>query len=82
LNDLERLTRDLPAMDRLERTLKLCHLFPTVPDTLSGFPFALRDPLVLDKLPHVYFCGNQPQFERKMAKIDNSDGKGANSGNK
>jgi len=82
VNDLGRLTRDNTAMDRMERTLKFGHLFPTVPETLDGFPFGTRDPLIIEQMPHIYFCGNQPEFGIKMVDplVDCDGGNGTNSG--
>lgn len=55
--------------DRLEiavKTLQWGHTFPTAPDTLPCFPFFDRDPFVIERTPHVYFAGNQPEFMTKV----------------
>lgn len=39
---------------------------PSAPDTLWAYPFQDRDPFILEKTPHVYFIGNQPQFEDRL----------------
>lgn len=39
---------------------------PSAPDTLWSYPFQDRDPFILEKTPHVYFIGNQPQFEDRL----------------
>lgn len=30
------------------------------------YPFYEKDPFVLNEAPHVYFIGNQPQFDTKL----------------
>ncbi|ETN38580.1 uncharacterized protein HMPREF1541_06617 [Cyphellophora europaea CBS 101466] len=45
---------------------------PTAPDTLWCYPFQDRDPFVIGQCPHVFFVGNQPQFN--TAVIEGSDG--------
>ncbi|PLW48755.1 hypothetical protein PCASD_03195 [Puccinia coronata f. sp. avenae] len=55
--------------DRLKlatEMLEWSHIAPTAPDTLHCYPFRERDPFVLSRLPHVYFIGNQPQFETRV----------------
>ena len=47
--------------------LRFQHLAPTAPDTLGCYPFTKTDPFVLESCPHVFFAGNQPRFETKMA---------------
>lgn len=49
-------------VDILETHLLWRHISPTAPDTLQCFPFAERDPFVVDELPHVYFSGNSEYF--------------------
>lgn len=39
---------------------------PSAPDTLWSYPFNDRDPFIIEKTPHVYFIGNQPQFEDSL----------------
>lgn len=30
------------------------------------FPFADKDPFIIEKRPHVYFVGNQPEFKTTL----------------
>lgn len=46
----------------IEGTLKWQNIAPTAPDTLWCYPYQDNDPFILDRWPHVYFIGNQPQF--------------------
>ena len=50
----------------LSRVLEWGHLAPTAPDTLSTYPFSDTDPFVLDTAPHVFFAGNQPDFQSRV----------------
>ncbi|KAI9480273.1 MAG: phosphatidylserine decarboxylase-domain-containing protein [Benjaminiella poitrasii] len=65
----------LDSVDRLKMA-EICmywrHMAPTAPDTLWAHPFEDRDPFVLETCPHVYFIGNQPQFEDSL--IQGPDG--------
>nr|XP_009680568.1 PREDICTED: DNA polymerase delta subunit 2 [Struthio camelus australis] len=58
-------------LEILEWTLRVGHISPTAPDTLGCYPFYKSDPFILTDCPHVYFCGNTPQFQSKMFKGDN-----------
>ena len=50
----------------MEAILEWGHLVPTAPDTLSSYPFAMDDPFLLEEAPHVFFAGNQPEFQTRM----------------
>nr|XP_033806089.1 DNA polymerase delta subunit 2 [Geotrypetes seraphini]XP_033806090.1 DNA polymerase delta subunit 2 [Geotrypetes seraphini] len=52
-------------MEILEWTLRIGHISPTAPDTLGCYPFYKSDPFILQDCPHVYFCGNAPNFKSK-----------------
>jgi DNA polymerase delta subunit 2 len=52
-------------VNRLEMahdTLRWRHLAPTAPDTLWCYPYFEKDPFVLQKSPHIYVIGNQPDY--------------------
>ncbi|KAI9252432.1 DNA polymerase alpha/epsilon subunit B-domain-containing protein [Phascolomyces articulosus] len=49
-----------------ERCLFWRHMAPSAPDTLWCYPFQENDPFILENSPHVYFIGNQPQFEQSI----------------
>ncbi|KAL8403993.1 hypothetical protein RB594_009027 [Gaeumannomyces avenae] len=38
---------------------------PTAPDTLWSYPFQDNDPFIMNKCPHLYFVGSQPEFGTK-----------------
>lgn len=42
------------------------HMAPSAPDTLWSYPFPDKDPFIIEKTPHVYFIGNQPEFEDSL----------------
>jgi DNA polymerase delta subunit 2 len=50
----------------LERTLQWRHMVPTAPDTLACYPFSDRDPFIMQQCPHIYFAGNQPEFQTRV----------------
>ncbi|KAJ2795413.1 DNA polymerase delta small subunit Cdc1 [Coemansia guatemalensis] len=50
------------------RTLLWRHIAPSAPDTLWCYPFTEYDPFVVRRAPHVYFVGNQPEFDVAVAK--------------
>ena len=58
-------------MDIMELTLKMRHLAPTCPDTLRSYPFVEYDPFIIEKFPHVYFCGNQDIYKERV--LQNGD---------
>jgi DNA polymerase delta subunit 2 len=64
------LNTDETTLDILERTLRWRHMAPTAPDTLSAFPFKTHDPFVIDTCPHVYFVGDQEEFESRRVHGD------------
>lgn len=59
-------------LDLMEQTLKWRHIAPVAPDQLSTYPFSDRDPFIIDRCPHVYFIGNQSEFQTK--KIRGTEG--------
>ena len=54
-------------LDALESLVRWSHLAPTCPDTLGCFPFTVKDPFVIEKLPHIFFVGNQEKYASKTA---------------
>uniref|UniRef100_A0A1I7XEB6 DNA_pol_E_B domain-containing protein n=1 Tax=Heterorhabditis bacteriophora TaxID=37862 RepID=A0A1I7XEB6_HETBA len=71
ITDLRRLSGVSSGCDFLELLLKWQHLSPTCPDTVDGFPFIGRDPLVIDKcFPHIMIAGNQPRAESRWLETD------------
>ncbi|CAI4034416.1 hypothetical protein SMKI_10G2070 [Saccharomyces mikatae IFO 1815] len=56
-------------MDLMECTMKWQNIAPTAPDTLWCYPYADKDPFVLEKWPHVYIVANQPYFGTRLVEI-------------
>ncbi len=57
---------DGDRLDMLEQTLQWRHMAPTAPDTLTCYPFATKDPMVISECPHIYFAGGQPEFATRL----------------
>jgi DNA polymerase delta subunit 2 len=57
-------------IEMLEATLNWQNIIPTAPDTLWCYPYPDKDPFTLTETPHVYFVGNQPQYEEKLVTFD------------
>ena len=60
----------------LEQTLIASHLAPTAPDTVGCYPYADKDPFIIDQCPHIMFSGNSPTFGSKIFRsaADKGDG--------
>ncbi|KAE8349526.1 DNA polymerase alpha/epsilon subunit B-domain-containing protein [Aspergillus coremiiformis] len=43
---------------------------PTAPDTIWSYPFQTHDPFVMQACPHIFFAGNQPQFQTAVIEGD------------
>ncbi|KHJ81191.1 hypothetical protein OESDEN_19123, partial [Oesophagostomum dentatum] len=58
----------------MKNILRWQHVAPTCPDTVDGFPFDKRDPLIIDgEFPHVMVMGNQPQSESQWYEGENGE---------
>jgi len=65
IDNINRYMKATDSLQIMENTLRYRHLAPTAPDTLGCYP-ADEDPFVLDECPHIYFAGNQPQFQTAL----------------
>ncbi|CAB3406008.1 unnamed protein product [Caenorhabditis bovis] len=63
VTDLVRSSPDWTACDVLKNIVEWQHIAPNCPDTLDGFPFAERDPLIMQTTPHIIIAGNQAKQE-------------------
>eukprot|EP01134_Creolimax_fragrantissima_P004579 CFRG4579T1 len=68
VNDVYKYCDIEDRLEIMENMLNWRHLAPTAPDTLPVYPFHNDDVFVLDKTPHVYLAGNQPDFEERVVK--------------
>ena len=59
------------SIEIMENNIKWQNFVPTAPDTLYCYPYENYDPFIFsDDLPHVYFVGNQQQFDSKLFEHD------------
>jgi len=58
-------------LEIMEMTLQWRHLAPTAPDTMFSYPYPDQDPFIIEKMPHIYFSGNQPVFNTKLKYFNN-----------
>lgn len=63
IDDLYRYVNSTDRIKLSEMCMFWRHMAPSAPDTLWSYPFQHVDPFIIEKTPHVYFIGNQPQFE-------------------
>jgi DNA polymerase delta subunit 2 len=56
----------LTEMEALEKSLEWSHMCPTGPSSVPTVPHTEQDPMVLDQMPQVYFCGNASKFAHKV----------------
>ncbi|KAG0184404.1 hypothetical protein DFQ28_011196 [Apophysomyces sp. BC1034] len=66
LDDIYRYIDNLDRLSTAEQSLFWRHMAPSAPDTLWCYPFLEQDPFLVESSPHLYFIGNQPQFETSM----------------
>ncbi|EPY51479.1 DNA polymerase delta small subunit Cdc1 [Schizosaccharomyces cryophilus OY26] len=66
INDLRKYHPHKSSLRLMENTVLWNHITPTSPDTLWCYPFTDRDTFVMDELPNLYLCGNQPKFGTKI----------------
>jgi DNA polymerase delta subunit 2 len=50
----------------MESCLRWRHMAPTAPDTLWTYPYADRDPFIMNTMPDVYLLGNQAKFDDRL----------------
>eukprot|EP01130_Rhizamoeba_saxonica_P017953 TRINITY_DN8851_c0_g1_i1.p1 TRINITY_DN8851_c0_g1~~TRINITY_DN8851_c0_g1_i1.p1 ORF type:complete len:468 (-),score=87.09 TRINITY_DN8851_c0_g1_i1:38-1417(-) len=65
LNSLLRYVDTSSKLELMENTLKWRHLAPIAPSGTSSVPSDI-DPFILESIPHVYFVGNQAEFDTKV----------------
>ncbi|KAL1494529.1 hypothetical protein ABEB36_010113 [Hypothenemus hampei] len=66
IRDIIRYTEKTDCLTAMENCLVWNHLAPSAPDTLGCFPYYNDDPFIIRDCPHVFFTGNQEQFESKI----------------
>ena len=50
----------------MEKTIEWEHLAPQAPDTLRIYPYSECDPLLLDKIPDIYFISGKNDLNKKI----------------
>ncbi|KAJ2542537.1 DNA polymerase delta small subunit Cdc1 [Coemansia sp. RSA 1822] len=66
IDDLCRYSDETPCQ-LAAQSLQWRHIAPTAPDTLWCYPFTEHDPFIVRTTPHVYFAGNQREFDVGVA---------------
>lgn len=54
------------GIEIMEKTLDWGNISPSAPDLQRCYSFEGIDPLIIKKMPNVYFCGNQNKYETKL----------------
>lgn len=59
----------------MEQMIELNHVCPTAPKAPDSYPFDRKkpDPMIIDKLPHVFFAGNQSSAYSYTKSYENND---------
>ena len=73
INTISQYTNLDNPLDIMEKTLKWGHLAPLAPDTLRMYPYLENDPLILDKIPDVYFTSGKNELSFKNIDMDIED---------
>lgn len=68
IDDLDKYSEAKDKLEYMERTMRWRHIAPTAPNTLGCYPFTDRDPFLIESCPHVYFVGNQDEYETRLMK--------------
>ncbi|KAG1044027.1 hypothetical protein G6F43_011524 [Rhizopus delemar] len=66
IDDIYRYVDSEDRLQMAESCMYWRHMAPSAPDTLWSYPFKDRDPFIIEQCPHVYFVGNQPEFEDNL----------------
>ena len=72
INSIKQITTFNNNLDIMEKILLWSHLSPNAPDTLKIFPYQNYDPLLLDFVPDVFFCGGK-KFEYRKKNFRGKD---------
>ena len=59
----------------MQKTLEWGHLAPLAPDTFRIYPFTDKDPLLLDRIPDMYFISGKNDFNTKVIEMNNGKNK-------
>ncbi|KAI2808349.1 DNA polymerase delta subunit 2 [Blomia tropicalis] len=73
IDSLRSCTSFTESTDIMRQLMEWGHIAPTCPDLLHCYPFADKDPFVVDQYPDVFFAGNQPDFS--LGTFESSEGK-------
>ena len=57
----------------MQKTIEWGHLAPLAPDTLRIYPYSQSDPLLLNRIPDVYFISGKHNLNKKVIKYNNKE---------
>ena len=72
INSIKQITTFKNNLDIMEKIILWGHLAPNAPDTLRIYPYQKNDPLILNTIPDVFFCGGN-NFEFRKSNFKGKD---------
>ena len=66
INSILQYTDIKEPLSAMQKTIEWGHLAPLAPDTLRTYPYSQNDPLLLNKIPDIYFTSGKKTLNKKI----------------